>query len=638
MFFIFILLYIAFGTILGLHGVKTKEMIINVVIIGLLMNFSLFATQVIIDASNIMTRVFYNSNSIKIGTTTKDGFQEQLGTQDEIKLSEALVAKINPQKLLLNASEVDNIQTNKTLTSTTEKKTGSGVSVSTFILVTILASVVNIVGLITFLSCALLFIARVIGLWLAMIFSPLAFFSYTVPAMQDWEMVGWKKWWPDTLKLAFMAPVFVFFMYLIIKFLDTKLGLAITDQKDGMDFLLGIFIPFIFIMVLLMKAKDQAKQMSGKIGESLTNVVKTAGGLALGGAALGTALLGRQVVGKGLASLSRSDDAMHRATQKIAFNKELTDWETKKTQIKKGTPEYQKHLEEKPDWEKHAEKTKVKGGVFTRIGAKLNEKQMKIGGVDHARHEMDEVKKAAGLEGVENSQLSGVEEKKLQDTFIRTKKSEIESDIRKGYGAKGNLALIDETGKKILGANNKEINGEEEYKKATRNAVEKQYMTDNKILDVKELTDKDRKNIENQLSANFNVVLKATIQKEATDRYGKTKAEAQQKVGGTERLFSRANKGSYDVRDVSGLKSDHREGLLSKVPIALISGIAMGVRSGLKSSGMSGGGIKVEGNFMKDLGNTISDSLKNMKVNVDLSHVGETKSSADAHGGGGGHH
>jgi hypothetical protein len=53
---------------------------------------------------------------------------------------------------------------------------------------------------------------------------------------------------------------------------------------------------------------------------------------------------------------------------------------------------------------------------------------------------------------------------------------------------------------------------------------------------------------------------------------------------------------------------------------------------------MSGGGIKVEGNFMKDLGNTISDSLKNMKVNVDLSHVGETKSSADAHGGGGGHH
>jgi len=50
---------------------------------------------------------------------------------------------------------------------------------------------------------------------------------------------------------------------------------------------------------------------------------------------------------------------------------------------------------------------------------------------------------------------------------------------------------------------------------------------------------------------------------------------------------------------------------------------------------MSNGSVKVEGNFMKDLGNTISDSLKSMKVNVDLGHVGETKSSADAHGGGG---
>jgi len=46
-FFIFVLLYIAFATILSLHGFKTKEMIINVIIIGLLMNFSLFAGQLI---------------------------------------------------------------------------------------------------------------------------------------------------------------------------------------------------------------------------------------------------------------------------------------------------------------------------------------------------------------------------------------------------------------------------------------------------------------------------------------------------------------------------------------------------------------------------------------------------------------
>ena len=59
--------------------------------------------------------------------------------------------------------------------------------------------------------------------------------------------------------------------------------------------------------------------------------------------------------------------------------------------------------------------------------------------------------------------------------------------------------------------------------------------------------------------------------------------------------------------------------------------VAMGMRGGIKTSGLSGGSIKVEGNFMKDLTNTISDSLKAVKVNVDVSHVGETKSTGSAH-------
>jgi hypothetical protein len=41
---------------------------------------------------------------------------------------------------------------------------------------------------------------------------------------------------------------------------------------------------------------------------------------------------------------------------------------------------------------------------------------------------------------------------------------------------------------------------------------------------------------------------------------------------------------------------------------------------------------------LNDLKSTIGDSLKSIKVNVDLHGIGETKSSADPHGGGGGHH
>ena len=302
MFFIFILLYIAFGTILNLNGVKTKEMIINVVLIGIFINFSLFASQVIIDASNILARVFYNSNTITIKVD-----DSAVGSK-VIPLSEALVNKINPQQIILSASQIN-------ITKDTRGKSGSAVdstqtveeqatsiSTGTFILVTILATIVNLVGVFVFFSIAIIFISRVIGLWLAMIFAPFAFLSYTVPAMQNFDMVGWKKWWPETLKLAFLAPVFIFFLYLILQFLETGLGLIQTDTKPlGISLVVGVVLPFAFIMILLLKAKDIATKMSGTIGETLAKAGATVGGMAVGAAggfALGgIASLGRATVG-----------------------------------------------------------------------------------------------------------------------------------------------------------------------------------------------------------------------------------------------------------------------------------------------------------------------------------------------------
>lgn len=317
MFFIFVLLYIAFGTILNLHSVKTKEMIINVVIIGLLINFSLFATQVIIDASNILTRVFYNQKTIITGTVQKDAsgnplpVVSQLGAFGEIKLSEAIVSKVNPQELIMQSQKVGAIQTS----GSTEQPDANGISPGAFIIVILLATAVNCVGLFVFFSSAVIFIARVVGLWLAMILAPLAFFSYIVPQLQDVEMIGWKKWWPDTLKMAFLAPIFAFFMYLIVGFMSKGLGIMSADSKTGLNFVVSIVVPFVFIMVLLMKAKDIAKKMSGTIGESISKAGAMVGGLALGVATGGAAMAGRATLGRigsSIASSSKLADAESR--------------------------------------------------------------------------------------------------------------------------------------------------------------------------------------------------------------------------------------------------------------------------------------------------------------------------------------
>ena len=57
-FFIVSLVYIGIMTILGIHASENKKMVGMVVLIALVINFSLFTTKIVIDASNIMAKGF----------------------------------------------------------------------------------------------------------------------------------------------------------------------------------------------------------------------------------------------------------------------------------------------------------------------------------------------------------------------------------------------------------------------------------------------------------------------------------------------------------------------------------------------------------------------------------------------------
>ena len=304
MFFIFIMLYIAISTILNLHGFNTKSTIINVIVIGLFINFSLFATQVIIDSSNIMARVFYNSDAIKITEKGIDGATNvvsAIGPDGIIPLSAALVNKVNPQNIIINSAKVGQIS------DLGGKSTSVDLGAGTFILITLLAVGINIVGFVIFLSIGLVFVVRVVGLWIAMILSPLAFFTYILPEqMAGWKMVGWKNWWPETLKMAFMAPIFIFFLYIILKFLELDL-ISNSSGKTGIPFVISTMIPFAFIMVLMMKAKKIAVDMSGEMGNAVSKIGGVASGLVLGGAVGLGAMAMKGTVGRLGSAVANSD-------------------------------------------------------------------------------------------------------------------------------------------------------------------------------------------------------------------------------------------------------------------------------------------------------------------------------------------
>ncbi len=303
-FFIIALLYVAIKTILGLNVTDNKKLVGAVIIIGLIINFSLFTTKVVIDSSNILAKVFYNnitSVDTKGATTT--------GSAGEKSISVGLVDKYDPQTIIMDAYNSGNL----------------GIGYAIFIVLLLMA--VTLYTAYIFFSVALLFVARVVSLWISMIFSPIAFASYTVPF--SIPGFGHKEWWDELLKNAFLAPIFIFFLYIIVlftKFLTEIVKYTsdpnLSDITNIMRRLMTMVVPFIILVMLLKMAKDIAVKYSGKMGEVVNKFGAMAGGLALGAATGGAALLGSSTMGKYYQGVANNDELRRKAAGGEGISKE----------------------------------------------------------------------------------------------------------------------------------------------------------------------------------------------------------------------------------------------------------------------------------------------------------------------------
>jgi len=274
---------------LGQEG-ETKKLIGMVVVIGLLINFSLFFSKVIIDSSNILAKIFYNA----IEVTDKSG-AIVVGALGEKSVSVAVASKFNPQSLFLNEDVTTLKYKDKDGNIQTDSSGSQGSAYAAyFALVSLLAAGINVVAIVVFFVVALLFIGRTLGLWLVMIFAPFAFISYIVPKMGGVSVGGFghQKWWGDLLGLSFMAPIFLFFLYLIVMFLESgpiQAAFGSGDDLTTTQTILNIVFPLAIIAMLLIKAKNIAKKLAGEAGAAVLGAAKVVGAAALGGAGLAVA-------------------------------------------------------------------------------------------------------------------------------------------------------------------------------------------------------------------------------------------------------------------------------------------------------------------------------------------------------------
>lgn len=302
-FFIIALLFIAVKTVLGLNVSDNKKLVGTVVVIALVINFSLFTSQLVIDGSNILAKVFYNNIS---SVDEKGNKTEDTNSGGQKSISVGLVQKFNPQNIVMDAYDY-----------------GNGLGIGYVIFIIILLMAITLYTAYIFFSVALLFVARVVSLWISMIFSPMAFASYTVPF--DIPGFGHKEWWSDLLKNAFLAPLFIFMLYIIVLFAGFLTEIAkytsdpnLTTAQNTMQRLMSIIIPFIILMVLLRKSKELAVKYSGELGAAINKFGGTIAGIAggvVGGAVIGT------VAAAGQATLGH-------AGKKLFESKTLTEMET----------------------------------------------------------------------------------------------------------------------------------------------------------------------------------------------------------------------------------------------------------------------------------------------------------------------
>ena len=298
--FIFVLLYAAIKTILGI-GSDTKKLIVNIIVVAILINFSLFLTKVVIDASNVLAITFYDAIAPRaLSSTVTEGIANSL---------------MQPLK-------IESLWNNPDI----EKLTGEKL-----IIIGVMGTIVSLIAAFVFFAVAIMFVIRFVLLILVLILSPLAFMGFILPELKKYK----DQWLNALLGQAFFAPIYFMLTWIVIivsRGLLTGAGGGMAGGNMASAFLgavgadgnivsapplssIAIVVNFIIVIVLLITSLIVAKEWANKAGPGAAGLTKWAMGAA-GGATFGMAgRFGRGTVGRAGAAIGDSERLKERAAK-----------------------------------------------------------------------------------------------------------------------------------------------------------------------------------------------------------------------------------------------------------------------------------------------------------------------------------
>ncbi|HNW96639.1 MAG TPA: hypothetical protein PLQ44_02350 [Candidatus Paceibacterota bacterium] len=216
LFFIAVLIYIAFSLILRLQKGDPKKLLFKVIAMAIIINFSLMIGGIIIDFSQVLFRYFIFAPL-------------NAGEKNGVEFSKNLANSLKLQTFWASDTQSGNL-----------KEAGAEAKTDIFQVLIKLLFVIVFSCLVLIIFGALVFtlFIRNFWLWILLILAPLAWFLGMVPIPILSKYAS--HWWSNFLKWAFMAPIMGFFIFLAINLLvaDNTKGLIDKDTlkaKTGGD-------------------------------------------------------------------------------------------------------------------------------------------------------------------------------------------------------------------------------------------------------------------------------------------------------------------------------------------------------------------------------------------------------------------
>lgn len=353
-FLVFITLFMGIATILGISSYGYKTLLWKIILAALLVNFSLFFTQVVVDVSNLSAHAIY---------TQLEGAAGRL----ETKQSAQKCVHTDVKQLLTNTTS-DNPCLSYGIAGAFMKHMGlqgifSGISkhvkaipvgkqdaarekiiedlYERLTLTSLLGAVMFLVGAFVFGAALLMLVSRFVTLVILMIFSAPAFVLLITG-----KGGGGSGWWNKLLKEAFFAPAFFLMIWISLVMLSRTTAYFNVGNKhqdlnaaaDGNVGSIQLVFNFLVVCAFLIASLIVARSMGARGAAGAISIgirwSRSAGMMVGAGAGMATVgvagALGRRYIGAAGAGMAENRNVLERAK-----NKGVSGWVARQ-QIKLG--------------------------------------------------------------------------------------------------------------------------------------------------------------------------------------------------------------------------------------------------------------------------------------------------------------